>query len=106
MNNLENFFKGWIVGNFEPSLFKNREVEIGIKKYKAGDIEEEHYHKISTEYTIILSGQVKMLGKIFNQNDIVTILPGQKNKFECIEECTILVIKTPSCIGDKYITEV
>lgn len=28
---LESMFKGWFIGNFEPSLFKTNDVEVGIK---------------------------------------------------------------------------
>ena len=28
---------GWFIGNFEPSLLKTNDVEVAVKKYKAGD---------------------------------------------------------------------
>lgn len=100
--NLQNFTKGWVVGDFVPSLFKTKDVEVAIKKYKSGDKETKHYHKIATEYTIVLTGKVKMIDKIFSADDIVTIYPNVENQFECLEDCILLVIKTPSVVGDKY----
>lgn len=100
--NLQNFTKGWVVGDFVPSLFKTKDVEVAIKKYKSGDKEIKHYHKIATEYTIVLTGKVKMIDKIFSADDIVTIYPNVENQFECLEDCILLVIKTPSVVGDKY----
>ena len=44
--NLNEMFKGWFIGNFEPSLFKTNDVEIGVKKYQQGDFENFHFHKI------------------------------------------------------------
>ena len=63
--NLSDFTKGWLVGDFEPSIFKNKDCEVGIKEYKAGTVERLHVHNIVTEYTIILSGTVIMLEKEF-----------------------------------------
>lgn len=100
--NLQNFTKGWLVGDFVPSLFNTKDIEVAIKKYKSGDKETKHYHKIATEYTIVLTGKVKMIDKIFNADDIVTIYPNVENQFECLEDCILLVIKTPSVVGDKY----
>lgn len=54
--NLKDMVGGWIIGNFDPSLFKTNDVEISIKKYKAGDYDSSHYHKIATEYTVIVDG--------------------------------------------------
>jgi quercetin dioxygenase-like cupin family protein len=99
---LKNFTKGWLVGDFEPSLFKTNEIEVGIKTYNSGAKEAKHVHKVSTEYTIILKGQVKMLDNIYKVGDIVVIPPGIANEFECLKNAMLLVIKTPSIIGDKY----
>lgn len=100
--NLENFTKGWIIGNFSPSLFKTKDIEIAIKAYKSGDKEKTHIHKIATEYTIVITGTIKMLNNIYTNGEIVIIHPNVKNQFECIEDAILLVIKTPSVIGDKY----
>jgi hypothetical protein len=51
--NLQNFSKGWFIGNFEPSLFSTDQFEVAVKFYKKGDSETSHHHKISTEYTIV-----------------------------------------------------
>ena len=59
---LEDMVKGWFVGNFEPTLCKTNDVEVAVKNYKAGDHEGKHYHKIATEFTVIISGQVRMNG--------------------------------------------
>ena len=48
--------KGWFVGNFEPSLYKTNEVEVAVKRYTVGDKEDAHFHKIATEFTLILNG--------------------------------------------------
>lgn len=100
--NLQNFTKGWLVGDFTPSIFQTKDIEIAIKKYKSGDKEKTHYHKIATEYTIVLSGKIKMIDQIFKTDDIVLVNKNVKNEFECLEDCILLVIKTPSVPNDKY----
>lgn len=100
---IEDFTKGWLVGNFEPALIKSKDIEVGIKFYKKGDIESNHYHKIATEYTVVVSGSVKMLNSIFNQGEIVIIEPNICNQFECLEDACLMVLKTPSAANDKYI---
>ena len=43
---LDDMIKGWFVGNFEPTLLKTNDVEVAVKRYKKGDYEDRHYHKI------------------------------------------------------------
>lgn len=44
---LDKMIRGWFVGNFDPSVFKTNDVEVGVKEYKKGDTEEKHHHKIA-----------------------------------------------------------
>lgn len=103
LNNLNDFFRGWIVGNFNPSLIKTNDFEIGIKRYKKGDIEPSHYHKEAIEYTIIIEGLVKMNDNIYKKDDIIQVNKFESILFECLEDCVTVVIKTPSVLNDKYI---
>jgi quercetin dioxygenase-like cupin family protein len=98
---LNNFIKGWLVGDFSPTLILSKDIEIGIKRYKKGDKDQKHYHKETTEYTVVISGVVKMLDKIWSADDIIIIYPNVENEFECIEDACLLVIKTPSLPSDK-----
>lgn len=102
MDNLKNYFKGWIVGNFEPNLFKTNDIEIAIKRYKKGDKEEKHYHKIAKEFTIVIDGKILMNGNQVKKNQIFIVEPEVSNVFEALTNATLLVIKTPSVVGDKY----
>ncbi len=61
--NLDDMIKGWFIGNFEPSLHKTNDFEVAVKSYKKGEYESEHYHKIATEFTVILDGKVRMKGQ-------------------------------------------
>lgn len=101
--NLLDYTKGWVIGNFEPSLFKNKDVEISIKKYIKGDYEISHTHHISLEYTIIVIGKVLMNNIEYTTNDIIKINQGEYTDFKVLEDTITVVIKTPSSINDKYI---
>lgn len=103
LNKLKDMFRGWVVGNFEPSLYKTDDVEVAVKNYKAGDKEEKHYHKIATEITIISSGRVLMNGVVYNSGDIITIEPGEATDFEALKDTITTVVKIPCVKDDKYI---
>jgi len=101
---LDDMFKGWFIGNFEPSLCKTNDVEVAVKKYNKGDYEERHYHKIATEYTLIISGRVKMNNREYQVGDIIIIEPNESTDFECLEDNTInVVVKLPGANNDKYL---
>lgn len=99
---LSDMIGGWFIGNFEPSIEKNTNAEVAIKKYKAGDSEKEHLHKIASEITVILSGSVIMFNTIFSDGDIILIEPGESTAFKAITDVTTVVVKTPSIKDDKY----
>ena len=69
--NLNDMIGGWFIGNFSPSVCKRSDFEVGIKKYKKGEFENAHYHKISTEYTVVISGKVEMGGVVYYEGDII-----------------------------------
>lgn len=102
--NLKNMIGGWFIGNFDPSLVKTKEVEVAVKNYKAGDVEECHYHKISTEYTVIIKGKVKMSGIEYDEGTILKILPMESSDFLAVTDVSTVVVKFPSVTNDKYIT--
>jgi len=101
---LDDMTKGWFIGNFEPSIFKTNNFEVAIKKYKKGDREEKHYHKIATEFTVIVTGRIKMNNEEYHAGDIVIMEPNEATDFECLEDETInVVVKIPGANDDKYI---
>ena len=101
--NLKDFTRGWFVGNFNPSLIKTNDVEVGVKEYKAGDYEEFHHHKISTEITCITKGEVEMNGVRYKEGDIIEIKPFEGTDFKAITDSQNVVIKLPGANNDKYL---
>lgn len=102
---LEQMTKGWFIGNFEPTLYSTNDVEVAVKYYKAGDSEGAHYHKIATEYTVIISGRVKMNGVEYGAGDIVVMEPGDVTDFQALEDAVNVVVKLPGANNDKYVVE-
>ncbi len=105
VENISNMTKGWFIGNFDPSLYKTNDVEVAVKHYKAGDHEDKHYHKIATEYTVIIEGEVAMNGVRYKKDDIVVMEPGEATDFTAITDSTNVVVKIPGANNDKYVVE-
>ena len=103
--NLNNMIKGWFVGDFEPTVISSKDFEVGVKRYKKGDSEAKHVHKVATEITVIVEGKVKMNDIEYVKDDIIKIGPNEPTKFECLEDAITVVVKTPSVMDDKYIIE-
>ncbi len=99
---LKDFTKGWLIGDFEPNIFRTKDFEFMVRSYKKGDMEARHVHKIAQEVTVIVSGVFLMNGEKLEAGDAVLLTPGESADFECLEDGTNAVIKTPSVLGDKY----
>ena len=101
--NLSAMKKGWFVGDFEPTVIRTRDCEVGVKYYQAGTIESSHYHKLADELTVIIRGKVRMNKNIYKAGDIVKVFRDEVIEFEAIEDSTTVVYKSASVSGDKYI---
>lgn len=102
ISNLDDMFKGWFVGNFEPTAFSTDAAEVAVKSYQPGDTEKKHFHKIATEITLVLSGQVEMCDRVWGPGSIIVLQPGEKTGFRALEASTNVVVKVPCVAGDKY----
>lgn len=103
ISDLEDFTKGWFVGDFEPTLIKTKDAEAAIKRYVAGDEEDAHYHKVATEITGVIVGEIEMNGQRFGPGKLVTVVPGEVVKFKAILDSITFVVKVPCVKNDKYV---
>lgn len=94
--------KGWFIGDFEPTLLKTQDFEIALKRYKKGDYESAHFHKLAEEFTIIVSGEVLMNNVKYSENDIIKINKNETTDFKAITDVITVVVKVPSSKNDKY----
>lgn len=102
---LDDMKGGWFVGCFEPTCYRTSEFEVALKKYRRGDTEPEHVHRIATELTLIASGRVRMAGIELKDGEIALLEPGEATDFHALEDTVTVVVKLPSLPNDKYLTE-
>jgi len=100
---LDAMHRGWFVGDFTPTVFASRDCEVGVKRYRAGETEAAHVHRIATELTVIVSGRVRMNGQEFGADDIIMLEPGTPTDFEVLDDAVTVVVKVPCVAGDKYL---
>lgn len=105
VNYLNDMTKGWFVGNFSPTVLPATAFEVAVKHYRAGDYEARHMHRVATEITVIVSGQVMFGGRKLAEGAIVTAAPGDWTDFRALTDAVTVVVKTPSVEGDKYFEE-
>lgn len=105
INKLSDMTKGWFIGNFEPTLMKTNDCEVAVKSYSVGDHEKKHYHKIATEYTVVIKGKVRMLDQEFSEGDIIVVEPGETTDFTALTDAMNVVVKMPGASNDKYEVE-
>jgi quercetin dioxygenase-like cupin family protein len=98
---LSDMWRGWFIGNFEPTVLKTEDFEVGYLFRPKGK-EQPHYHAIGTEYNVLISGTMLLNGNELVPGDIFIIEPNEIAYPEFHEDCYILCVKTPSVIGDKY----
>ena len=100
---LSDTYRGWVIGDFEPSLLRTKDFEVGILKHPKGEIWPAHYHKLATEYNILISGTMKLCGIELMPGDTFVLEPGEVADPTFHEDCTIVCIKVPSDTKDKYL---
>lgn len=94
---------GWFIGDFEPTAYKTSEFEVCLKHHKSGEKWDKHYHKLGTEINYLVEGKMIIQDTELNAGDIFTIHPYEIADPIFLEDCKVLIIKTPSLPGDKYI---
>ena len=100
---LDDFTRGWFVGNFNPTLLASDAMEVAVQRYRAGDYEPRHVHQVATELTVIISGRARMNGEEVGPGDIITMRPGEATDFEALTDTTAVAVKSPCVKGDKYV---
>ena len=101
--NLDTMLKGWFVGDIHPTVFRTNVCEVAVKHYKEGDKESKHYHKLATEITVIIKGNVRMGGIDYSEGDIIKVEPGEAVDFYCYTDTITTVVKLPGALNDKYL---
>ena len=103
ISKLNEMTRGWFIGDFEPSIIRTKAFEVGILTHKKDEDWEEHYHKIASEYNVLLKGKMSINGTLLNEGDIFILEPMETALPVFMEDCVVLCVKVPSVIGDKYL---
>ncbi len=102
---LSDFKGGWFVGNFDPAIIKTEEFEVSVKEHVAGEKTEKHYHKVALEVNCVVSGEVLINGENFCAGDVFVVHPGEVVDPIFQKDCTIVCVKSPSDVNDKFVVE-
>ncbi len=103
LKRLSNYHKGWLIGDFQPTVLSTKNFEFAVKYYQTGDKEPSHFHKKATEYTVIVSGRFTANETELEAGDIMVVEPNEAIEFTCLQSGATAVIKTPSVKEDKYL---
>lgn len=98
---ITDYHRGWFVGNFEPSMFNTDQFEVGVLQHKKGEEWPCHYHT-GHEINYLLSGKMVIQDTIITSGDVFMFEPYEIANPKFLEDCTVVVVKTPSKPGDKY----
>lgn len=102
VDKLDSMFRGWFIGDFEPTVLRLKDAEVAVKSYLAGEVEAAHVHRIATEITVVVNGEIRMNGLNYGPGSILTIEPGEVALFSAVTDAVTVVVKTPSVAHDKY----
>jgi quercetin dioxygenase-like cupin family protein len=98
--------RGWFVGDFYPTCLKTIQCEVAVKEYPPGAYEVPHYHKVATEVTLIIEGEVEMNGVRYSKGDVLVIEPNEATDFRTLTKVVNVVVKVPGQKDDKYLKDV
>jgi len=99
---LNDMWRGWLIGDFDPSILKTSDFEVGVLTHLKDEKWDAHYHVKGTEYNVLLSGRMNVCDTDLNEGDIFIIEPYEVADPTFYEDCKILCIKVPSDTKDKY----
>lgn len=102
VSNISDFKGGWFIGNFEPSLLKNAGFEASVKLHKKGENWPTHYHKIATEYNVVIVGRMTIQNKTLEAGSVFVLYPFEIADPIFHEDTIIVCIKHPGANNDKF----
>ena len=103
VSKLSDMWRGWFIGDFEPSVLRTKSFEVGVLEHKAGEQWPAHYHPEGTEYNVLLEGSMNVCNTELSAGDVFVIEPGEVADPTFYQDCKILCVKIPSNPNDKII---
>jgi hypothetical protein len=96
---LEDYIRGWFVGNFEPTAWKTPDFEVGYRVHSKGT-DQPHTHTTCTEINLVTSGKMIIQDKLLVTGDIFILRPWEISNAVFLEDTGVVCVKVPS-INDK-----
>ena len=101
--NISETFRGWSIGDFEPSIYKTKMFEVGVLLHKQGEQWPYHIHDTITECNYLVYGEMRLSGRLFSSGDCFNFYPGHPAIPEFLSDCLIICVKYPSIPKDKRV---
>jgi mannose-6-phosphate isomerase-like protein (cupin superfamily) len=95
---------GWFIGDFDLAAYRTKDFEVCYKIHPKGEEWPEHYHKVAIEINLLIKGRMSIGDDVFEAGDTFLVEPNESIKPYFLEDCELIVVKTPSLPYDKYIT--
>jgi quercetin dioxygenase-like cupin family protein len=96
-------------------LIEDTVAHVGIVTFKAGAVRANHYHKVSTQYSYVISGELELFTSCIDGSDkkterlgpgsLSTIPPGIIHKYIAITDAMVLDVTTLSRLNNQYETD-
>ena len=103
-HHIDEFTRGWFIGHFDPVVLKTGAFEVAYKTVRHGHREPKHIHHIATEYSLIVTGQLLVNGRVFNAGEMFIAEPGEAIGARSLANQTgVVVVKAPSVPNDKEV---
>ena len=83
---LSDTHRGWVIGDFEPSLLKTKDFEVGILTHLKGEVWPAHYHKKGTEYNILIKGTMNVCDTELTAGDTLWIYDVSRYALGCMQQ--------------------
>ena len=99
---LSDMWRGWLIGDFDLSVYRTKDFEVGVLTHEKGEIWPKHYHAEAIEINVLLEGKMRVNNEIIVSGDIFIFDKYEVADPKFLEDCKILCVKTPSKPGDKY----
>jgi len=103
LEHLSDFHRGWVIGDFQPSVLQTQAFEVGVLHHHKGELWDHHTHHHLTEYNILVSGDMTIQNTRLQPGAVFTLLPDEVADPVFHEDCVIVCVKVPSVKGDKHL---
>lgn len=102
VDRMDRMIRGWFIGNFEPTILKTPDFEVGYLRHAKGEQWDAHYHVHSIEYNYLIRGSMIIQGKLLKAGDLFVLDKGEVADPEFLEDCELICVKVPSIPSDKH----